>query len=524
MLIMKYKIINYDAMLIQQKYHVNEMVAKTFIYNHLEDWQIKQILYPKDEYSMNDSSMLLKACDRIKKAQLNKEKVFIAGDYDADGICATTIMKNSLDQMQITNGYYIPDRFKDGYGLSPKIVKLAKEKGYSLIITVDNGIKAYEALACAKDLGIEVIVTDHHIYDQPIDNIVVHPDLMSEEFKGLCGAGVALQIARKLIGENDINDVLAMVATIGDVMELFNENRTIVIKGLNKLDCCLPIKVLLPSKKMITAQDIAFNVVPKLNCVARLDDNSNANVLVKYLLCKDVKAINNVAKQIESLNNKRKNISQKMAIEAMDKIKDEPFIIIEDDNFSEGMLGLVAGKIAKECNKPCLVLTAIDDIYKGSGRSIKGFDMHTFFKDFELASFGGHAQAVGLSIKKDEFVKFKQMVDEKMKSVKITDTLEEVISLSSNQINLANLKAFLKLEPFGQGFKKPLFYIDDHKIINVNLLKDKYLKLNFEQGFEAICFNSKLKNINDPSYMVGNLEINEFRSIQSCCLNILDME
>ena len=166
---MKYKIINYDAMLIQQKYHVNEMVAKTFIYNHLEDWQIKQILYPKDEYSMNDSSMLLKACDRIKKAQLNKEKVFIAGDYDADGICATTIMKNSLDQMQITNGYYIPDRFKDGYGLSPKIVKLAKEKGYSLIITVDNGIKAYEALACAKDLGIEVIVTDHHIYDQPIE-------------------------------------------------------------------------------------------------------------------------------------------------------------------------------------------------------------------------------------------------------------------------------------------------------------------------------------------------------------------
>ena len=129
-----------------------------------------------------------------------------------------------------------------------------------------------------------------------------------------------------------------------------------------------------------------------------------------------------------------------------------------------------------------------------------------------------------LSLKKEEFINFKQKVNEKMQNVKITDTLEEVIRLYSNQINLTNLKAFLELEPFGQGFKKPLFYIDDHKVSNVNLLKDKYLKFNLQQGFEAICFNSKLKNINNPNYMVGNLEINEFRSKQNCCLNILDME
>lgn len=521
---MKYKVIDFDGSLIQQRYHVNEMIAKILIYNHLEDWQIQQVLHPQDRYQENDAPSLLQACKRIMQAKEKKEKVFIAGDYDADGICATTIMKNTLDHLQIANGYYIPDRFKDGYGLSSKIVEQVKEKGYDLIITVDNGIKAYDALEHAKDLGIEVIVTDHHIYDQPIDNVIVHPDLMDEGFKGLCGAGVALQLARKLIGENDVNDVLAMVATIGDIMELFNENRTIVRKGLQKVNSCLGIKALLPAKGTINAQDIAFNVVPKLNSIARLDDESNANVLVKYLLCQDIVTVNNVAKQIEAVNNKRKNISQKMANDAMSKVNGDPFIVVEDDDFSEGIVGLVAGKIAKEYNKPCLVLTAVDDLYKGSGRSIKGFDMHAFFKDFELASFGGHAQAVGLAVKKAEYPAFKAKIQAKMANVKISDTLEEVINLNSEQITLDNLMAFDKLEPFGQGFKKPLFYIDDHKITRVDLLKDKYLKFNFQQGYEAICFNSRYKTIKKPNYLVGNLEINEFRSQKNCCLQIVDME
>ncbi|MCI5774653.1 MAG: DHH family phosphoesterase [Erysipelotrichaceae bacterium] len=521
---MKYNVIDYDVSLIQQKYQVNEMVAKALVYNHLEDWQIQQVLAPTLQYQINEAPALLKACDRIKQAQRNHEKVFIAGDYDADGICATTIMKNTLDLLKIENGYYIPDRFKDGYGLNPKIVQMVKDKGYDLIITVDNGIKAFEALQLAKQLDIEVIVTDHHIYDEEVDALVVHPDLMAKGFKGLCGAGVALQVARVLIGENDINDVLAMVATIGDIMELFNENRTIVRKGLQKIDHCLPIKALLPNKQGINAQDIAFNVVPKLNSIARLDDESNANVLVKYLLCQDPATINNVAKQIEAVNNKRKNISSKMASEAMNKVNDDAFIVIEDDDFSEGIVGLVAGKIAKEYNKPCLVLTSVDDTYKGSGRSIKGFDMHAFFKDFDLASFGGHAQAVGLSVKKAQFAAFKDLIKKKMADVKITDTLEEAISLNSAQITLDNLSAFDRLEPFGQGFKKPLFYIDDHKIAKVDLLKEKYLKFNFHQGYEAICFNSRYKQIKNPNYIIGNLEINEFRAQKNCCINIVDME
>ena len=228
---MDYQIIDYDVNDICLKYQVSELVAKTFVYNGLNDRQIRQVLDDRSEYHENDDINLKKAVDRILEAKAKKQKVFVAGDYDCDGICATAIMKNTLDILKIENGYYIPDRFKDGYGLNCNIVSMVADKGYDLIITVDNGIKAYEALELASKLNIDVIVSDHHIIEKELDNIVVHPQLMSDDFKGLCGAGVALQMSLKLIGENDLHDCLAMIATIGDVMELFNENRIIVKRG-----------------------------------------------------------------------------------------------------------------------------------------------------------------------------------------------------------------------------------------------------------------------------------------------------
>lgn len=521
---MDYRKIDFDVRDVCLKYQVNEIVAKTLIYNGLNKRQILQVLSDSYQYHQNDNIMLDKAVNRILEAKQKKQKVFVAGDYDCDGICATAIMKNTLDLLKIENGYYIPDRFKDGYGLNPNIVQMVAAKKYDLIITVDNGIKAYEALDLAKKLNIDVIVSDHHIIEKDLDNIVVHPELMSEDFKGLCGAGVALQMSLKLIGENDLNDCLAMIATIGDVMELFNENRIIVKRGLKKIYQFDSLLKLVAKNNNISEEDIAFNVVPKLNSIARLDDDSNPNVLVKYLLCKDINVINKVSKQIDELNNKRKNLSKIMYDKAITKVNDDSFIIIEDDDFNEGLVGLVAGRIAKECKRPCIIFAKKEGLLKGSGRSIKGFDMHTFLSDFDLVNFGGHAQAVGLAINVEDFDNFKLKVQDKMTNVIISDVQDEAISIKTKDLNLDNLVQFEKLHPFGQGFKSPCFVIDDIVIDKYQILKDKYIKFELQPKIQAISFNTSHKNITCPKCIVGQIGINEFRYIKNVSIQIKDME
>ena len=191
------------------------------------------------------------------------------------------------DKLQIENGYYIPDRFKEGYGLSSHTVELAHAKGYSLIITVDNGVKAFDAIQKAKELGIDIIVTDHHQIDEEVPaDIVVHPLYMEERFKYLSGAGVALELALNLIGENETHIALAAIALIGDVMPYWLETRIIIQKGIKLIQ-----KGVLPSVSSLLRKDIeidetavAFQVVPKLNSIARMKDNSNVNTLVPFLL------------------------------------------------------------------------------------------------------------------------------------------------------------------------------------------------------------------------------------------------
>lgn len=521
---MEYNVLDYDVSLLKVKYNISDIVAKTLIYNDLDEEAIKDVLSCNNEYHINNSEVLLKTVERIKQAKLNKEKVFIGGDYDSDGICATAIMKNTLDILGISNGYYIPDRFKEGYGLSARIVELAYQKGYTLIITVDNGVKAFEAINKARELGIDLIISDHHIIEDKLDELVVHPDYMDPIFKGLCGAGVALQLALRLIGENELNDCLAMIATIGDCMQLFNENRVIVKKGLKLVHKFPQITTLIGKNNDIEVEDISFYLVPKLNSIARLDDDSNANVLVQYLLSKDINVIKKISTQINSINIRRKNLSNQMSNTAKELIKDDAFIILYDESFSEGLVGLVAGKIAREQNKPCICFAKNEGKLKGSGRSIKGFDMYTFFKDFNLGTFGGHAQAVGLAIDESELDAFKEKVLTKMKDIKITDTLEDVLRIKSKDITINNIEQLRLLEPFGQGFKKPKFYVDDYNILKSTILKEKYIKFNFEENFEAISFNVKHKECRCPRYIVGDIGLNYFMNRVTCSLNIKDME
>lgn len=522
---MNTNIVTFDTKKIEEKYHVSSLMASILLFNDLNDEQIEDVLNGNETYHENNDPNLVACCKRIIEAKNKKEKIFILGDYDADGICATSIMKNTLDKLQITNGYYIPDRFKDGYGISPKIVELAHQKGYSLIITVDNGVKAYEAIDKVKELGMDIIVTDHHIIEKPLDVITVHPSYMDEVFHGMCGAGVALQVARKLIGEDDLNDVLAMIATIGDMMLLFNENRRIVKKGLRKVSNYPSVTKLLGKDSGIKAEDISFYFVPKINAIGRLKDNSNSNVLVKYLLSKDIRQIDSCALQINDKNELRKSLSNEMAVNAEKLINpDDKMIIVFDENFEEGMVGLVAGKLAKKYHKPAIVFSKGENgILKASGRSVQGYDLHAFFEHYDLETFGGHAQAIGFSIKEEDYEDFKAIILDEAMDEDIVEESDKALRITLNDINVKAVNDLRVLEPFGMGLKYPEFYINDLTVKNVRLLKDKYLKFDFGVC-EGICFNTSLKQITNPKAVIGTLSINQFNRQLNVSINIKDME
>lgn len=231
---MDHELITVDEKEIVEKWNVGKLSGKLIAASNMDDALIYDLLSSDDHLSVSKADCVLKACARLIEAKNNHEKVFVGGDYDADGICSTAIMKRTLDVFGIENGYYIPDRFKEGYGLNAKTVELAYQKGYSVILTVDNGVKAHDALQKAKQLGMFVIVTDHHEIEEEVEaDIVVHPDYMESEFSYLSGAGVALEISRNLIGTgSEFDELVALcsVALIGDVMPEWKETRKLIKK------------------------------------------------------------------------------------------------------------------------------------------------------------------------------------------------------------------------------------------------------------------------------------------------------
>lgn len=522
--------VNYET--IQAKYKTSTLISKVLAFNNCTDDEIKQLLEQKNELTINNSPCVVNAVNRILEAKENNERIFVGGDYDADGLCATSIMVDLLNKLGIENGYYIPNRFTEGYGLHPDIVQSAVEKGYKLIITVDNGVKAKSALSKAKELGIDVLVTDHHEYEElPDCKLFVHPKLMDNQFKGISGAGVALQLSRALIGENTKHLVLACVATIGDVMSLRDENRLIVRLGLQSInEHSVPQIDALFEKPMnaVNEKDLAFQIVPKLNAVGRLQEFANPNNVVRYFLTDNSNDIQQFAKQMIDLNNQRKQITLQMGVLAEKKIIDNPFLIIDDSRFHEGLVGLLAGKIASKYTKPTLVFCENEDIYKGSGRSIKGFDLHQFFANGfdEFITFGGHEQAIGCSIAKKDFEQFKDKVNDKFKDIKIeTNTKERVCCIDSKDITTESFQQFLKLAPFGQGFPEVCFAIDGLTIKKSQLIKQRFLKVQFDNNLEGICFDAGCcNNHNLCSTVYATLTLNDYNGSKKCSLQIKSME
>lgn len=509
---------------IKNTYHLSDLCAKVLASKNLSDEEIKELLNKPVLVNPMSANGMKEVAGRILLAKSQQEKVLVCGDYDADGICATTILYETLGRLGVQAGFYIPNRFKEGYGLHPDTVQMAKDKGYSLLITVDNGVKALEALHLAKQLELDVIVTDHHAMgeEELPCYCMLHPQYMGEDFQYLSGAGVALEISRALIGEHREFVVLACVASIADVMPLWKETRTIVRLGIQylKAGLCKPIQLLSNDAQPIWEESlIAYQIVPKLNATGRLADLANANNTVRYLMMNNFEQMKRFARQINTLNDTRKSMSDAMCEEAQLLIdKDKPFQILYKESFHEGMVGLVAGRISNTMHQPVMVLTKHEENLRGSIRSYGGLDLTCFFDGCMhlLNSYGGHQAAAGIGFEEEHLTTIQKYVEEQMKMQKLQEEKEiEVITLDADEISVSEVMSLQTLAPFGQGFDEPLFFVKDLTLTKLKVLsKKKHVKWESEQDIDCMYFNcgdvaKTYEGMKDLDF-IGTLKLNQF--------------
>lgn len=435
--------------------------------------KLRQFLYA-DINDLKDPFLLLnmtKTIDRIMEAIEKKEKILIFGDYDVDGICSTSILYLFLKTKTPNIYTYIPNRLEDGYGLScPCIDKIAEREKPNLIITVDCGISCVNEIDYIKNLGIDVIVTDHHELPQILPKTTIVNTKFDQDFgfKGLCGAGVSFKIVQALCYKFNENFEkylpICALATIADIVPLKDENRIIVKEGLKRLKM-LPtgVKILLKSclgtLDNVKSNDIAFKVAPMINSAGRIDD---ANVALNLFVSEDLKVINDSLKKLEFLNEKRKKLCENILKDAKKLLNNKNIgnvIILYKENWDIGVLGIVCARLCEEYNRPTILLGKNGDLIKGSARSINNIDIYKLLSNSQdiLENFGGHKKAGGLSLKQENLKRFITRSQEFLQK-NYTEKDYEVIKnydleIEKSKINVDFVEKIDILEPF--GFENP---------------------------------------------------------------------
>lgn len=481
-------------------------------------------------------SDMTKTIERIKRAIANDEKILVYGDYDADGVTATTILVITLQLLGAQVGWHIPNRFTEGYGPNELAFRNAHDEGITLIITVDNGIQGHNEIKMVQDLGVDVIVTDHHEIGSTLPEAyaIVHPmhPSFNYPFQQLCGAGVAYKLAQALI-ENvpDYFKALVAIGTIADLVSLTDENRSLVKQGLKVLNdqCPTSVKALLKEagyNDNIDEETIGFIIGPRLNAVGRLDDAS----LACELLMTDVEEeAAFLAEQVEHFNRERKDIVATITEEAMamaeTKVKKgDLFLLLAKENWHEGVLGIVASKIVETFALPTLILN-IDreqNHAKGSARSIDQVSMFEILSAHQelIAKFGGHHMAAGMTMDIENIESLAEGLNKWMKELSKTTSLDPVkqvdVLLTENDITIKNIRDMNRLRPFGTDFSRPIFEMDDLSVSSVKAIgqQKNHLKLTLGESNIAALFwqNGHLEpELQDeqPINILGSVQINE---------------
>ena len=541
---------------LQDKYKMNKLLA-TILSNRgiVEEEQIEKFLNPKrndfyDPYGMPDMKITV---ERIIKAIENQEKTIIYGDYDVDGITSVTVLKSFLKERGLDVGVYIPNRLDEGYGLNKTAVEKIAQEGYTLMITVDCGISAIEEVQYANDLGIETLITDHHEPGEEIPKALAVVDAKRKDNKYQCrnlaGVGVVFKLIQAIsmrlgLEEKEYLKYLDIVCigTISDIVPLTDENRVIVKLGLKLVQQTrnLGLRSILQATgyNKIDSIAISFGVAPRINACGRMGHQEEA---LNLFLSKDAKEVNELTQKLNEYNKERQEIEKNIFADAVEQIKannlqEKSTIALMGKNWHHGVIGIVSSKITEMYFKPSILLCEEGDIGKGSGRSIPGFDLYEALTKCPklIDRFGGHAMAIGITIKKDKFEEFKTEFEKTARENHIEDIvpiLKIDSQISLDEINKNMVESLKELEPFGEENKTPLFLFKNLKIDSIRALTEgKHLKLTVKENkavVNAIGFNlGQLANeykIGDKIDIVGNLEINSFNGVDNVQINIKDM-
>lgn len=492
-------------------------------------------------YNMND---IEKAGRLIELYISEKKRIRIVGDYDVDGVMSVYVLYTSLLKLGAVIDYVVPDRIKDGYGINESIVRSAKEDGIELIITCDNGISAFGAINLSKQLGIKIIVTDHHdlyykieddkkVYIVPDADAVINPKNLecNYPFKKLCGAGVAYKLVEYVyslykMDKNELYSLLEYVAiaTVCDVVDLIDENRIIVKHGFKLINNTnnVGLKALIEVsgiKSEIGTYHIGFIIGPTINASGRLD---SALLALDLLLCKDENKAYEKAENLRALNEERKAITNigiedvKQQIEETG-LKDDKVLVVFVPGIHESVAGIIAGRIKEMYNKPTIVLTKSKDGAKGSGRSIDEYNIFEELNECKelLTEFGGHPMAAGLSLHLDDIEKLRIKLNNRT-SLTEEDFYKKIyidLVLPISFLNDTVMEELNLLEPFGKGNSKPLF---GEKGLSIKKLykygvEGNVLKFNLYDNkstyIDGLIFNNTLKFEDSIIFKYGNEEL-----------------
>ena len=497
-----------------------------------------------------------KAAARITRAVDNMEKSAVYGDYDADGVTSTAMLYSYLETRGADVIFYIPQREGEGYGMNIGAVEYLKEQGVSLIVTVDNGISSVQEVARANEIGIDVVVTDHHRPQEILPDAVAVVDAYRPDdtspYKHFSGVGIAFKLLMALEdGAGDVEDLLeaysdlAAIGTIGDIVPLTGENRTLIRAGLERLSQSdrLGVQALLENAgiagKALTSTNVAFTLVPRINATGRMGAPERA---VRLLISGYEEEAEVLSEEICADNEERRRVEAEIAeaafadIEAKGYMKDR-VIVVDGENWHHGVIGIVASRVTERCGKPCMIISRGETEAKGSGRSIEGFSL------FEaicacgdlLIKFGGHPMAAGITLKPENIEAFRKRINQYAAEhfpQMPTQTVTLDCKLNPAALSVSMAQSLTQLEPFGNGNPQPVFGLFNMELSNVTPVGGGgHLRLTLEKNgavITAMRFNTKPEelpyHIGDKIDLAVQLEAREFRGQPSLTVIVRDMK
>lgn len=513
--------------------------------------ELEKFLFPSLEHLYDPFLFyqMEQVVERIQEAIVKGEKILVYGDYDADGITSATIMKETLELLGAEVVCYLPNRFNDGYGPNKRVYEEKIAEGIQLIITVDNGVSGHEAIEFANSQGVDVIVTDHHELPQtlPAAYAIIHPrhPLGSYPFKDLAGVGVAFKVACALLDEvpREFLDLVA-IGTVADMVSLTNENRVLVKNGLeylkqtDRMGLSELIKVSGIKRSEITESSIGFSIGPRLNAIGRLGD---PNPAVTLLTTFDPEEAHQLAEEMDSINNSRKEYVDKIMEEALTMLDaDNQIHLIAGKDWYEGVLGIVAGRIVSQTGRPAIVMTIKENgIAKGSGRSVAALNLFGLLENMKelFESFGGHHAAVGLSMPQENLAVLQKQMNQFVieNQVDLTKGIPLAIDekLTFSDVSIPFIEALKALAPFGTDNPTPKFLFEKVAAKDIRQIGStkQHLKLQLADSsndkLDAIGFGFGVcaeEFASETVSIVGELSVNEWNGNKKPQLMLADFE